>query len=338
LGINVRKIFSLEHGLFGKVNPGKSIANFTLSNSIEVVSLYGKKKSPTKNDLNDVDIVIYDIQDVGARFYTYISSLCLIMKSVSEYRKTIYILDRPNPQGRKINGEILKPEYSSFVGISEIPITYGMTVGELSLFFKDKIKSETGKEVKLNVIPMLNFSEENSREYFRQNWISPSPNLRSLNAALLYPGLCFLEATNISEGRGTNRPFEIFGSPFINSNKIISLLKPKFPELKFSTINFVPTSDNGFRVKLRKKKCNGVKIEVIDSSLNSVLFGIELLKTLIKLYPNKIKFNYNWLSKLYGSRNLQKYLEGKINFRTLKSKIERDENRFWEIRSKYLIY
>jgi uncharacterized protein YbbC (DUF1343 family) len=210
LGINVRKIFSLEHGLFGKVNPGKSIANFTLSNSIEVVSLYGKKKSPTKNDLNDVDIVIYDIQDVGARFYTYISSLCLIMKSVSEYRKTIYILDRPNPQGRKINGEILKPEYSSFVGISEIPITYGMTVGELSLFFKDKIKSETGKEVKLNVIPMLNFSEENSREYFRQNWISPSPNLRSLNAALLYPGLCFLEATNISEGRGTNRPFESF--------------------------------------------------------------------------------------------------------------------------------
>jgi uncharacterized protein YbbC (DUF1343 family) len=338
LRIKIPKVFSLEHGLLGKVNPGKSISNYSLEDSIQVVSLYGKKKSPTIADLNNIDIIIYDIQDVGTRFYTYISSLYLIMKSVSQTGKPIYVLDRPNPQCRKVTGQILNKKYSSFVGITEIPVTFGMSIGELSLFFKDKIKVETGKDVNLHVIKMLNYSEKKSERFFRRKWIPPSPNLRNLNSALLYPGLCFLEATNISEGRGTKFPFEIFGAPFIKSEKIISLLKPKFPKLQFSKIIFIPKSTNGFRVKHRGEKCNGVKIKVVNSKFNAVLFGVELLKTLSELYPDKIEFNYSWLLKLYGNANLQKYLEGKIHFISLKRKIETDEKIFINIRRKYLIY
>ncbi len=338
LGISVPKIFALEHGLFGKKNPGAKISDQTIADSIKVVSLYGKKESPTYYDLKNIDILVYDIQDVGARFYTYISSLYLIMKAASLNEKPIYILDRPNPQDRKINGEILSKKFSSFVGIAEIPVTYGMTVGELSLFFKDKIKAETEREIDVHVIPMLNFSEENSKLYFKNNWIPPSPNLRNLNSALLYPGLCFLEAVNVSEGRGTKFPFEMFGAPFINSKKLILILQSEFPELQFTRITFVPKSINKFHVKFKNKKCNGLKIKVVDSNVNSVLFGIKLLKTLSEIYSDKLKFNYNWLSKLYGNKNLQKYLEGKIDYPTLKEKIEIDKKRFTKLRSKYLIY
>ena len=338
LGENITKIFSLEHGFYGNKNPGEKIENSQTIKSIPVISLYGRKKSPDKTDLQNVDIVIFDIQDVGARFYTYISSLKLIMKSVAENGKSIYVLDRPNPQGGKICGEILDKKFASFVGISPIPVTYGITIGELSLFFRDEIREKSGLLTNLKVIPMFNYNREKPFPDSISNWIPPSPNLRSLNSALLYPGLCFLEATNISEGRGTDFPFEVFGAPFIDSKSLIVKLSREFPALKFSQVNFIPKPVKNYKIKFANKECSGIKIKVIKSNFDPVIFGIKLLRLLKTEYKSKINFNYSWLAKLYGNNNLKNYLNDKLTFNSLAAEIKKDKLKFGKTIKKYLLY
>ncbi len=337
LGFSVKKFFALEHGLKVNFAPGEKISD-SETREIPVVSLYGKKKAPDSTDLRDIDAIVYDIQDAGTRFYTYISSLKLIAESAAKYGKEIIVLDRPNPQGDKIAGEILAPEFRSFVGAAEIPVLYGMTVGELARFFASRIP-----DVKLTVVPMKNFNR--SEDYFfggnaHLQWRAPSPNLRTPESAALYPALCFLEATNVSEGRGTDFPFEQFGAPFFDANAVIAKLdKTEFAShLDFAATVFTPKTKGFYRPKHARKKCFGVKIKIIDKNFDPVLFGAKLLKILSETYPKKIKFNFDWLAKLYGNRRLEKYLTGETTFEELENETRRDAETFEQTRRNFLIY
>ncbi len=341
-GFAVKKIFALEHGVSGKKAPGETVENSFLKN-IHAISLYGKKKAPEKNDLQGIDAIVYDIQDVGTRFYTYITSLKLIIESAAKNGVEIIVLDRPNPQGNKIEGEILDSNFFSFVGAAEIPVVYGMTIGELAHFFAEEISKEKKIKPKLTIVPMDNYSREEN--YFSGNnhalkWKAPSPNLRTFDAARLYPGLCFLEATNVSEGRGSDFPFEQFGAPFINSEKLISVLnKTDFKRnLEFLPVKFLPSSDGKFATKFAGKLCSGVRIKILNYDFNSVTFGVKLLKILTEMYPDEMKFNYNRLAMLYGNRNLEKYIKGEIDYSALRKKWKTDREKFEIIRSKYLLY
>ncbi len=339
LGFEIKKIFSLEHGFAGMYSPGENVRNEGKINSVPIISLYGKKKKPSHNDLKNIDLIIYDIQDVGVRFYTYISSLKLIMEAAARGKKRLIVTDRPNPQtGNKIEGEILNKDFQSFVGISQIPILYGMTIGELARYFKDEILSEEKVEVPLTVIPMKNYEREKPFHNYIPFWIPPSPNLRSINSSLLYPGLCFLEATNISEGRGTEKPFEQFGAPFINSSQLLDKMKSKFSSIDLTITEFKPEKSSRYKPKYSGKLCYGIKARVKSNNFNPVNFGIFLLKTLKALYPTKLKINYQWLAKLWGNRNLGKYLKGEISEETFFTKIKIDEKEFSAKRKRYLIY
>ncbi len=339
INVNVVKIFTPEHGFNLTQGPGAVVNDSTIANSIPVISIYGKKKSPSQKDLENVDAIIYDIQDVGARFYTYISSLKLTMKAAARAGIKIIVLDRPNPQNAdRIEGEILEPKFSSFVGIAPIPILYGMTIGELAKFFKENIQIKENLRTDLTVIPMINYKREKFFNYYFTNWIRTSPNIRTYEAAFLYPGLCFLEATNISEGRGTDYPFEQFGAPFLKSETIIPILKKEFPKLKFETVKFTPVKRKNSSVKFAGKLCNGIKIKILDKSFRPVVFGIKLLKILKANFPSELTINYNWLNKLYGNSNLEKCMKNQISEIKLWNILEMNQKKFSEIRKRYLIY
>ena len=337
LDVNVKKIFTLEHGLFTNYAAGENVRN-DYYKGIPVVSLYGKKKTPTEKDLTNIDAIIYDVQDVGARFFTYISSLKLILEKAAKYGKTFIVLDRPNPQGRKIEGEILDRKLISFVGIAELPVLYGMTCGELAKYFAENIEKEDKHSVKLIVIPMSGYLPD--KFDFPEKFIPPSPNLRTKTAIALYPGLCFLEGSNISEGRGSDAPFEQFGAPFINAGKVIAKLnKTDFTNaLEFLPVEFTPKGKGKYSPKYAGKLCKGIRIKIKNKNFNSVLFGAKLLKILARLYPEKIKFNYDWLAKLYGNRNLEFYLKDKISFGEIVENQKRDKLKFEKTGEKFLIY
>jgi uncharacterized protein YbbC (DUF1343 family) len=220
-GINITALFGPEHGIRGMTAAGKEIkSDFDSKTGIPVHSLYGKDKKPTKEMLNDIDIVLYDIQDVGVRFYTYISTMYYVLQACAESNIPVIILDRPNPIGGVIvEGPVLEEDLKSFVGIASIPVRYGMTAGEHANYFAGE--GLLGKEPDLTIIRMQDWLRES---YFNENnlkWIPPSPNIPDFESALVYPGTCLIEGTNVSEGRGTKNPFCTIGAPFIKSEDLI---------------------------------------------------------------------------------------------------------------------
>ena len=214
-GINVVKIFTPEHGFAAD---DKNINNL----NIPVISLYESSKSFSKDDVNDVDVLVYDIQDLGARFYTYTSTLFLTMKDAFKYGKVYIICDRPSISNANIaDGFILEEKFSSFVGMIPTPVMYGLTIGELGNYLKDLISPDYKD---FYVIPMKNYTSRTDYEDLKLPWINPSPNITSLASGRTYPAVCFLEGTNVSEGRGTDTPFQVFGSPDCNHTDLLSLL------------------------------------------------------------------------------------------------------------------
>ena len=218
--VDLKIIFSPEHGLFGEAAAGEKINyNGTLKEFPKIVSLYGNTRKPTIDQLSGIDIIIYDIQDVGARFYTYISTLGLVMEVAAEMGIEILVLDRPNIiNGVEIEGPILDISNQSFVGYYPIPIRYGLTVGELATMIKGEKWINGTPE--LTVIKMKNWKRNYWFDEINGKWIKPSPNIPNLETAILYPGMCLLEATNINEGRGTTKPFKRFGAPWLHNQKL----------------------------------------------------------------------------------------------------------------------
>ena len=311
--IKLKVIFSPEHGLFGEADKEITYAN-QIEDLPKVYSLYGSRRKPTKEMLDGIDMIIYDIQDIGARFYTYISTLGLVMEAAAELNIPIIVLDRPNPiRSDIVEGPILDLKYQSFIGKYPIPIRYGWTIGELA----EKIILEKWihPTPKLITIPMEGWNASLWYDETTLPWVKPSPNIPNLETALIYPGMCLLEGTNISEGRGTDKPFKWFGAPWINSKN----LSQELNKLKLSGVVFVPKSFTPISIpgvadkpKYENQLCHGLEIRIIDrNKYNSVKTGISILKKINELYPDFLIIKKTRLNKLWGSDTLLKTLQEK---------------------------
>lgn len=306
-------VFSPEHGIFGETDKEVTY-NDGIKNLPKIYSLYGAVRKPTREMLDSIDIIIYDIQDIGARFYTYISTLGLVMEAAAELNIPVLVLDRPNPiRGNIVEGPILDIEYQSFIGKYPIPIRYGWTVAELA----EKIIQENwiNPTPQLTVIPMEGWNTSLWYDETTLPWIKPSPNIPNLETALIYPGMCLLEGTNISEGRGTNNPFQWFGAPWIDSR----VLSQKLNNLKLSGVVFVPKSFIPISIpgvadkpKYENQLCYGIEIRVVDrNKFNSVKSGVNILKTINEMYPDSLIIKEKRLNKLWGSDTLLTELKEK---------------------------
>ena len=311
--VDLKVIFSPEHGLFGEADAGEKVTYSKSNlNLPEVISLYGKTRKPPIEMLEGIDLILYDIQDIGARFYTYITTLGLVMESAGELGISVIVLDRPNPiRGDIIEGPILNLDYQTFVGYYPIPIRYGGTVGDLAY--------EIIEEKWISPLPELEIIE---MEGWKKNlwfdetdlpWVKPSPNIPDLETAIIYPGMCIIEGTNLSEGRGTLNPFKQIGAPWVDG-KILSqkLNKYKLPGVVFKPALFTPISIPGMSTypKFQDEKCSGIEIVIIDrNNYNSVNTGIVTLFTLYSMYSENITFKEKHLNRLWGSDQLLKEIK-----------------------------
>ena len=313
-GVKIEKIFSPEHGFLGDKDDGEKIEN-GFYKSIEVISLYGKNRKINDNDIENIDILIFDIQDVGVRFYTYLSTLHYAMESVSRTNKKLIILDRPNPNSFYIDGPILDLKNKSFIGLHPVPIVYGMTIGEYGKMINGEGWLENSLKANLEVIKIKNY---NHKLKYEPN-IRPSPNLPNIQSIYLYPSLAFLEKTEVSVGRGTKTQFQIYGHPDFNE--------------KFS---FIPKPNFGSQ----NPKLNGIKSNGEDLRDYKTINRIEL-KWLINSY-NQIKDKKNFFrsdfNKLSGSSKLQDQIKNGIQESIIRDSWVEGLEEFKRIRSKYLLY
>ncbi|MFH0735409.1 MAG: DUF1343 domain-containing protein [bacterium] len=341
--INIVALFGPEHGIRGDAPDGLTITDGKDSKTgIPVYSLYGKIRKPTKEMLKGVDVLIFDIQDIGARFYTFISTMYYTLEAAAENNVPVIILDRPNPIGGiKVSGNIREEEFKSFVGIAPIPIMHGMTVGELAILFNEQHYLENNLHANLTVIKIKNWKREHLYNQTGLKWINPSPNMINLDAAMVYPGLCLLEGTNISEGRGTQKPFLTFGAPYINSNQLITeLIKYKIPGISFSPVEYTPFEIPNMvsNPKYKDQKCNGIELSVnIIDNFDPVKLGIIIIFEIHKLYPDNFEFRSS-IERLYGSKFLRNSINENKTPESIFQSWTQELNNFLSVRSKYLLY
>ena len=313
--VTLKVIFSPEHGLFGEAAAGEKV-NYDgqIKTLPKVISLYGKNRKPTDTQLEGLDIIIYDIQDVGARFYTYISTLGLVMESAAKSNIKVLVLDRPNPlTGNKIEGPTLDLKYQTFVGYYPIPTRYGLTVGELALMINNEKWIEYQPE--LEVVKMRGWTKDLWYDETKLPWTKPSPNIPDLNTAIIYPGVCLLEATNVSEGRGTQKPFKKFGAPWINKQEISQELNNlNLPGVVFKPITFIPTPIKGMsnNPKYKNQVCHGAEIILTDrDKFLSVATGMNIIKIINEKYPSKLKIKDSGMNRLWGNAEFLNQLQTK---------------------------
>ena len=334
---NIRKIFTPEHGLRGDDRD----ENFTDENTgLPVISLYGNNKMPAKTDLEDIDVLVYDIQDVGARFYTFINTMFYCMQAANENNIEFVVCDRPMmPNGNYVDGFMLDDGQESFVGMIDIPIAYGMTCGELALYINTEY---FGDACKLKVIKMENYSRETDYQSLNLPWVKPSPNIYYPSSALTYLGTCLFEGTNFSEGRGTDKPFEYVGAPYCDGNALAEEMNSLgLNGVTFESIDFVPTTitSPSNPPKYVGENCSGVYIKVTDkNSFEPVKTGIAFLVSLNKLFSGfEIKAN-KFLDKLAGTDRLRLAVLNGYTTNEIVSGYQQELQDFKELRKKYLIY
>ena len=309
--VELKVIFSPEHGLFGESEAGEKINYTELKELPKVISLYGGTRKPSAEMLDGVNLIIYDIQDIGARFYTYISTLGLVMEAGAELGIPVLVLDRPNPiRGDIIEGPILDIKYQSFVGQYPIATRYGGTVGELA---KKIIKNKWITSLpELEIIKMEGWQPNAWFDQTDLPWVAPSPNIPDLKTAIIYPGMCLFEGTNVSEGRGTPNPFKWIGAPWIDGKKLSQTLNNfKLPGVVFVPKSFIPVETPGKseNPKFKNQKCHGIEVWVTDrNQYKSIDVGVLTLFSIYNMYPNDIKIRESGLNRLWGSSELYKKL------------------------------
>jgi uncharacterized protein YbbC (DUF1343 family) len=342
--IKIVALFGPEHGIRGQVQAGEKIENLIDEKTqVPIYSLYGKDKKPTKEMLKGVDVLLFDMQDVGARFYTYISTLYYSLQAAAENNIPVVVLDRPNPiSGNYVDGPIRQDSLSSFVGIAPIPIAHGMTFGELANYFNDENLLGNNLHATLEVLKMKNWKRNYFFDDLNLPWIKPSPNITDLQTAILYPGTCLIEGTNVSEGRGTTQPFLTIGAPFIKAKKLVDALhKFKFKGLTFTETSFTPIDIPNVSVnpKHKGKLCRGITIKVIDKrKVESVKFGIALLSVLHKQYPTEFSFKDKTFDLLSGDSKIREQILKNISPDKIFKSYQEKLNNFKEKRNKYLLY
>ena len=285
-GIEVTAIFGPEHGFRGIEDAGELVKDgIDTKTGAPIYSLYGKTHKPTADMLKNVDVLIFDIQDIGARFYTYISTMGYIMEAGAENGIPVYIFDRPNPIGRLAEGPIVEQEFYSGVGRYPIPLRHGLTVGELAMMLKQEGWIPHTDKLELHVVECKGWNSDKPYTNAKQTWINPSPNIRNVNEALVYPGTCLFEATNFSEGRGSEKPFEWVGAPYVDSEELVKALQDlQIPGIKIEGISFTPTCppDAYYKPKYNGVLCHGVALTVTDPvNFRSLEFGVHLIDVLM---------------------------------------------------------
>jgi uncharacterized protein YbbC (DUF1343 family) len=339
--IRLEAIFGPQHGLNTDVQDNMIETPHATYRGVPAFSLYSETRKPTKEMLEKIDVLLFDLQDVGCRIYTYIYTMANSMQACAENGKEFIVLDRPNPiGGTEIEGNCVEKGYESFVGMYPIPVRHGMTVGELSLLFN----SEFGINCNLQVIEMHGWK----RKYFYDEtdapWVMPSPNMPTVDTAFVFPGTVFFEGTQVSEGRGTTRPFEIIGAPYIDARLLASEMNSlKLPGVTFRPVNFIPTFQ-----KHAGKNCGGVFLHVTDRrAFKPVSTGISLLKMIRDIYaseflwkepPYEYVFDKNPFDVISGTDKLRKQIESGWTIQQIVSSWKKDETSFAKVRKDYLIY
>lgn len=323
LNINLKKIFCPEHGFRGNEDAGATVTNsIDSSTNLPIISLYGKNKKPNASDLKDIDIVVFDLQDVGVRFYTYLSTLHYVMEACAENKIRLLVLDRPNPNGYYIDGPIMQAEHTSYVGLHPVPIVYGMTIAEYAKMINGE--GWLKNKVKCYLQIVRNAEYTHASKYTLP--IKPSPNLIDQDAITLYPSLCLFEGTVISVGRGTYQPFKVFGHP----------------KLSMYSFQFTPQSIPGMSLEPPNKNetCFGLNLNdyVNDSTQSLGKIHLEWLLDAYKNYPEKEKFFNPFFEKLVGNKQLkQQIMDGKSE-EEIRESWNKDLENFKLIRAKYLLY
>lgn len=329
-GVDLVALFSPEHGIRGELDQEKINDSVDEKTGLPIYSLYGETRRPKPEQLKDLDAVVYDIQDIGARFYTYTATLRNVMEEAGKLGKPIYVLDRPNPiNGVDIEGPLADEDKLSFIAAHTIPVRYGLTIGELGMM----MNAERKINADLRVIKMQNWTRAQYFDETSQVWINPSPNMRSLTQATLYPGIGLLETTNLSVGRGTDTPFEIVGAPWIDPQKLAAALNSRnLPGVRFIPIRFKPKAS-----VFKDENCNGINIVIVDRArFNSVRAGIEIAAALRKIYPNDWQVD-KYLRLLVNQATLESVKRGD-GAETIESSWRNGLEEFRRRRAQFLLY
>ena len=315
----IKAVFAPEHGFRGNADAGEHINNkIDKKTKLPIISLYGRTKKPSAKQLKDIDIILFDIQDVGVRFFTYISTLHYVMEACAEQNIPLIVLDRPNPNANYIDGPLLETKYKSFVGMHPVPLVYGMTIGEYAQMINGEKWLKDGIQCDLQVIKLQNYTHQT--EYILP--IKPSPNLPNAKAINLYPSLAFFEGTNVSCGRGTEMQFQIYGSPFLNK--------------KTNPFTFTPKPNLGARYPKHKGKlCYGQDLRNTKKLRN---LNLEWLIEAYTATADKSKFFNLYFYKLAGTKKLQQQIEQHYTYREIRKTWLKDLEEFKKTRSNYLLY
>ncbi|WP_412760958.1 exo-beta-N-acetylmuramidase NamZ domain-containing protein [Peribacillus frigoritolerans] len=332
--INLTALFGPEHGVRGDAQAGASVEYYIDEKTgLPVYSLYGKTKKPTPEMLKDVEVLVFDIQDVGTRYYTYIYTMAYAMEAAKENDIPFIVLDRPNPQGgESVDGPVLEPEFSSFVGLYPIPLKHGMTVGELATLFNKEFK--IGADLK--VIKMKGWKRDMDYDDTGLPFVLPSPNMPTVSTTFVYPATGLIEGTNVSEGRGTTKPFELIGAPYINSDELAGKLNAlRLPGVKFRAASFTPTFS-----KHAGKLSHGVEIYITDrEEFKAVPTGLHIIKTIQDLYPGDFEFlAANNFNLLIGNGWIMSRIKVGSTVNEILKEYQVRQDAFKKVRKNYLLY
>jgi uncharacterized protein YbbC (DUF1343 family) len=319
LNVNIVKVFSPEHGFRGTADAGELVQDeIDIQTGLKLVSLYGSNKKPKPDQLAGIDILIFDLQDVGVRFYTYISTLHYVMEAAAEQKIPLIVLDRPNPNAHYIDGPVLDLTFKSFVGMHPVPVVYGMTIGEYAKMINGEKWLEKGIQCQLNVIEILHYNHKS--KYVLP--IKPSPNLPNAKSINLYPSLCFFEGTAMSCGRGTDKQFQIFGSPLLPEN--------------IYAYQFIPLPNEGTKQPLFQGEiCNGSNLEM-QHKLNHL--NLKWLQDSYMNHPDQTNFFNDYFNTLAGNNQLKTQITSGISMDEIRKTWQPQLEIFKKIRSKYLLY
>ena len=342
-GVKLVALFSPEHGIRGQASAGEKVSsNVDEKTGVPIYSLYGKTDKPTPEMLKGIDVLLYDIQDVGTRFYTFISTLDLSLEAAAENHIEFVVLDRPDMmRANLVDGPLLLDSLRSFIGIQPITSVYGMTPGEFATMINDAHMLKDGVKADLKVVKMENYRRSMWYDQTGLNWVTPSPNLPDMNAVEVYGGNVLFEATNVSEGRGTEHPFETIGAPFINSRQLVDLLNEQHvPGVRYEPVDFTPRSFPwAVKPKYEGEVCHGVKIIVAERNVfKPVEAGVTLVWAIHKLYPDSFKMHGRGFDLRAGTPEVRTMIDKGKTPREIISAWQPGLRKFEKFREKYLLY
>jgi uncharacterized protein YbbC (DUF1343 family) len=344
--VELAALFGPEHGLRGTADAGALVADGRDERTgVPIYSLYGQIRQPTQEQLQGLDVLIFDIQDIGSRFYTYISTMGLAMQAAAEAGIEFIVLDRPNPLGGEyVSGFVLEPEYESFVGQFPIPTVHGLTVGELAHMIKSERMMPGLETLQLRVIQMTDWNRATLWPETGMEWIPPSPNIPDFETAVIYAGTCLFEATSASEGRGTYEPFKLLGAPWLNGETMAAELNGRnLPGVTFTAEGFTPVGIEGMASspKLKDQPIGGIRVEMTDmETFDPVAAGVHIFHAFYHAAPNKDQFlsRPNWLDLLTGNDRTRRMLRAGATAEEIITAWQDDVNAFKQARQRYLLY